>query len=104
MLQVLTIVVLQATVDPQGLVDQAWNVNPYGLAVYGALVIVLAIGLWRTYTDLQAERKAARSLADQAMVLMTKLEERLPSVKQFADIEHALEDIRKGVDEIRRIN
>lgn len=96
-------ILLQAPgVDPSGLVDQAWNVNPYGLAVYGALVIVLAIGLWRTYSDLQAERKAARSLADQAMVLMTKLEERLPSVKQFADIEHALEDIRKGVYEIRK--
>ena len=97
-------IILQTTItDPtaQSLIDKGLTINPYGLTVYGALVVILIVGLWRTYRDLQTERTEARKLADNAMVLMTKLEERLPSVRQFAEIENTLEKIEKGVEAIR---
>jgi len=92
---------IQDTIGSDSLLDKGLEVNPYGLTVYGALVVVLAVIVWRLYVDLHKERDASRDLADKSMVLMTKLEERLPSVKEFADINHHLDTIRKTVDEIR---
>lgn len=104
MLTMLTAILLQAQAEPStgSLIETGLKINPYGLTVYGALVVVLAIVAWRLYKDLHKEREASKDLAKEAMILMTKLEERLPSVKEFTEIKVHLEEMKRTLEEIRK--
>ena len=94
--------VMLQTPDLAGeIIDKGLKIDPYSGLAYGALVLVLGFICWRLYRDLKEERGASRELADQSMQLMTKLEERLPSVRQFADIDNRLTSIH---DLIKTIN
>lgn len=97
------ITIAQASGIPSGVIDGAMDVNPYGMAVYGFLVLILIIQIYMQNKTINSQRERNDQLVDKALTLMVRLEDRLPTVEKFTDLQNGVNEIKNLISEIKNM-
>lgn len=72
--------------DPGDLITKGLTINPYGLTVYGALVIVLAVAVIYLWKKILADDKAYKKVLTSSTEILTSVKTRLDDQKELLDL------------------